>query len=488
MTASERPRRSILELLLPGGRAANALVLGDGCPERLRPAAPDGGAESCALVVVAPSGAEVDRGWLSDSIERCAEALAPDGVAYVLVPRRARFRARRLLHSRGLVLEPPLLHLPSAADTRQLVPLERDAAGDAFERVVRLSGWKRRVIGLLFAVRAGGLVAALLPDVAIVARPRDARPLVAWLRSHGPPGRDVLRAALTSSWTPGAASVVVHPVGDDEAAPVVAKLSLNAAGSVSREAETLTSVGARAARAGAAVPEPVARFDLDGIPVLVESRVEGQPAAPELMRRPERLEDTIGVVADWLERWQWSTARRAPLSRDLLERDLLRPAAAVARDIEGGDEYLNLMQALADRVADTPAPLADSHNDLTMWNVLLGPGEELGVVDWESAAPATLPLTDFFYMAADAVAATRGYRDRAEAARACFVRGREHAALVSDRRDRIARSLGVSDELAEVCFHACWAGHAANEKRAAEAGADRPFLEIVRWLAGTLGA
>jgi hypothetical protein len=122
-----------------------------------------------------------------------------------------------------------------------------------------------------------------------------------------------------------------------------------------------------------------------------------------------------------------------------------------------------------------------------MWNVLLGPGGELAIVDWESAETATLPLRDFFYMAADAVAAANGYRDRTEAARDCFVRGRGHAALVSGRRDRIARSLGVSDELAEVCFHACWAGHAANEKRAAEAGADRPFLEIVRWLAATLG-
>src|SRR5215207_8776539 len=468
-------RRSILELLLPGGRASRALVLGGGCPERLRPSSPEG-AGSYGLVVVAPSRGEAARAWLSDAIERCAGALDRDGAAYVLVPRRYRRRARRLLRSHGLALEPPLLHLPSAADTRQLVPLERHAARDAFERVLRM----------LFAARAEAMVVALLPDVALVARPRDARPLLAWLRSHGPPGTSSLCAALTSSWTPGAASVVVHPVGDTEATPVVAKLSLEGAASVSREAEALSSLGAAAALAGASVPEPLASFDLDGLPVLVESRVDGRPAAPQLMRRPARLEATLTRVADWLERWQRGTAREAPLSRVLLERELLAPAASVAPDLDDGDGYLRILGAVCDGVAGEPAPLADSHNDLTMWNVLLGTHGRLGVVDWESAEAGTLPLKDFFYMAADAVAATGLYRDRPEAVRDCFVPGRRHAALVAGRRDRIARSLGVTDELAELCFHACWVGHAANEKRAAEPGADRPFLEIVRWLAATL--
>ncbi|HEX6652247.1 MAG TPA: hypothetical protein VF072_05850 [Thermoleophilaceae bacterium] len=485
MTAGAAPRRSILELLLPGGRAEHALVLGGGCPERLRPSAP-GAAASVGLVVVAPSRGEASRAWLEEAVERFAGALDPDGVAYVLVPRRNRFRARRLLRSHGLVLEPPLLHLPSAADTRQLVPLERHAARDAFDRVVRLTRWKRALLRLVFAVGGGRVLAALPRNVALVARPKGARPLLAWLRSHGPPGTASLRAAFTSSWTPGAASVVVHPVGDDPAAPVVAKLSLDPAAPVSREAETLASLGAAAALAGATVPEPVASFDLDGIAVLVESRVDGRPAAPELMRRPARLEATLERVADWLERWQRSTAREAPLSRGLLERELLAPAASVAPDLEDGDGYLRALGGVCDSLAGRPAPLADSHNDLTMWNVLLGADGGLGVVDWEAAEAETLPLKDFFYMAADAVAATGRYRDRPEAVRACFVPGHRYNALVAGRRDRIGRALGVSDELAQVCFHACWVGHAANERRAAEPGADRPFLEIVRWLAATL--
>ena len=485
MTVGGQPRRSILELLLPGGRAERALVIGDGCPELLRPSSPEG-AEANGLVVVAPSGDEAAHSWLAEAVERGAAALEPDGIAYVLVPRGHRRRASRLLRSHGLALEPPLLHLPSVADTRQIVPLERRAARDAFERVVRLAGWKRDLLRLPFALGGGRVLAVLLADVALVARPKGARPLVAWLRSHGPPGTDSPRAAFTSSWTPGASSVVVHPVGGDDAAPVVAKLSLDPTAPVSREAETLASLGAAAALAGATVPEPVASFDLDGIAVLVESRVDGRPLAPDLMRRPARLEATVTGVADWLERWQRATAREAPLSRELLERELIAPAVSVAPDLDDGDGYLRALGAVCDSVAGQPAPLADSHNDLTMWNVLVGAHGGLAVVDWESAEAATLPLKDFFYMAADAVAATDRYRNRPEAVRACFVPGHRYTALVAGRRDRIGRTLGVTDELAEVCFHACWVGHAANERRAAEPGADRPFLEIVRWLAATL--
>lgn len=487
MTPEEPARRSILELLLPGGRARQALVLGRGCPERLVPSSREGHGPY-GLVVVAPSRDEAARAWLAEAVERCAAGLHPDGVAYVLVPRRNRLRARRLLRSRGLVLEPPLLHLPSGADTRRLVPLERRAARDAFNRVVRLRGWKRGLLRLLFAIGGGRALAVLLPDVALVARPRDARPLLAWLRSHGPPGTGSLRAALTTSWTPGASSVVVHPLAGDDVTPVVAKVSLDPGARVSREGEVLSSLGPAAARAGATVPDLLASFDLDGVPVLVESRVEGRPVAPELIRRPARLEPTLARVADWLDLWHRATAREAPLSRELLERELLAPAASVAADLEDGDAYLRALEAVCQGFEGKPAPLADSHNDLTMWNVLLGPVGELAVVDWESAEAGTLPLKDLFYMAADAVAATDRYRNRLEAVRECFVPGRRHAALVSRRRDAIARALGVSDELGELCFHACWVGHAANEKRAAEPGADRPFLAIVRWLAATLGA
>src|SRR5688572_842560 len=106
--------RSVLELALPAGRAARSLVIGEACPAGLRPQngpGSDGGPVD--LVVVAPSEAERGgAGWLEGAVAACAERLHPDGIAYLLVPPRARMRARSLCAERGLALGPHNLHLP----------------------------------------------------------------------------------------------------------------------------------------------------------------------------------------------------------------------------------------------------------------------------------------------------------------------------------------------------------------------------------------
>ncbi len=51
--------------------------------------------------------------------------------------------------------------------------------------------------------------------------------------------------------------------------------------------------------------------------------------------------------------------------------------------------------------------------------------------------------------------------------------------------ERLRVALDLSPELAELCFHACWLHHAANE--AAAGSATRPFGEVVRWLAQRAG-
>jgi hypothetical protein len=489
VSAAQPPRRGLVELLLPGGHARAAMVLGSACPERIRPAAPDPAEEGAHdLAIVAPSTSEAEPAWLGDAIERSVTSLEPGGVVYLLLPPPARGRARRVLRAHGLVLETPLLHLPSASRTRQLVPLERRAARDSFARVVPLTAWKRLALRLAFAAGGGRLLAAVLPDTALVARRPGGGPLLAWLWAHTPPGTSERQAAIASSWAPAGAGVIVHPVGDSDASGVVAKVSLQPAAQESREAESLALLGTAAERAGARVPELIAEFDLNGLPVLVETRVRGRVAAPELMRRRRLLGPTFTTVADWLGRWQAGTARATRLSREQLERELLEPAELVAPLLPGGDAYLDGLRALCERVEGTPTPLVDSHNDLTMWNVVLRAHGGLGVVDWEEGRRRTLPLKDFFYMAADAAAAIRAYRDRPAAVAACFERGGMHSTLVLARQSRMVSALDVDREVVNVCFHACWLGHAANEHRAAGPADERPFLEIVRWLAGTLGA
>jgi hypothetical protein len=141
-------------------------------------------------------------------------------------------------------------------------------------------------------------------------------------------------------------------------------------------------------------------------------------------------------------------------------------------------------QWLADRSTDlggTAVPLVAAHNDLTMWNVRLGADGALGILDWAEADSESLPLTDLFYAVADAAAACDGYRDRIAAARSCFEPGGARTATVGPLTERAIAALSLSRAAADLCFHACWLRHAANER--AMDGADGPFAEIVRWLA-----
>ena len=112
--------------------------------------------------------------------------------------------------------------------------------------------------------------------------------------------------------------------------------------------------------------------------------------------------------------------------------------------------------------------LVAAHNDLTTANVLVAHDGRLGIVDWDTAAPRALPLTDLFYAVADAEAATRGFADRV-------------AATSVEHERRFRDALGLDDAVADLCFHACWLRHAANESLRDQE--TRPFLEIARTVA-----
>ena len=475
----EGPQRlSLLELLLPGGRAAQIQVIGSACPAALAaPAGTRGAGEPPDLLVIAPSDAESrEPGWLTTA---CGGSLSEEGVAYLLVPRAHRRRARGLLRVRGLEVEQAILHLPDVAESRQLVPLERAPARHAFRSVVPLVPWKRAVAELLLALGGGGLIASAASSVALVARRPGARPLLEWLPLSAAAGAR-RSAVISTSAKPGGAGVVLQPFAAG-AGPLVAKLSLRPAFDPSDEHRRLMRLAPDAARAGAAVPRPMGELRLHGNAVLLESRVEGEIVAPLLSRRPARLGLMLGRVCSWLESWQRLTASRVRLTREQLEGEVVAPARELAPRLDGADAYLNALAERCSAAEGTVVPLTASHNDLTMWNVLTD-GARLGVVDWEVAEEGTLPLKDFYYAAADAVAATRRYADRPAAVRECFGNHGGHEHTIAPLQASLARAGGVSAELADLSFHACWLGHAVNEARSAGPADPTPFREVVQWL------
>jgi len=291
-------------------------------------------------------------------------------------------------------------------------------------------------------------------------------------------------AFIRTSWRGREGAVVVYGFsGSDRSPSIVAKASLTTAFDPADESMILRDIGRSARAAGARVPQPVELKRLGGRSVLLETPVLGSALAVVLGSRPDRVANLLGQVVRWLEAWNDATVKRAPLSDAQLQRDVLSPAAFLAPLLERGEEYRIRLARLCADVAGTTVPLVDTHNDLTMWNVVTDEQDRLGVLDWEGARRHDLPFLDFFYATTDAWAALRKYDDRLAAFEACFGDAGEPPSVVSRLREHLVRAMDVPLPVVELCLHACWLRHAEKECRSRGRAADPAFLEIVQSLA-----
>jgi hypothetical protein len=434
------------------------------------------------LVVVAPTADECRApGWLAHAARTLAGALEADGVAFVLPPRRWRGRLLRTVRAHGLVVGPTTFHLPELAWSRHLV-----AAGAmhyATACVVPRSSWRGRAASLAARVPGGTRLLAQTDLASVVVRKRGAAPLFRWL-GEAAGALDPDRVVVTRTWRAEGGSFTVAVVDDCSAGPrLVAHVGSgpSAARAATGEARALETFGASAQAAGATVPRPLASFDLRGIPVLVETGVPGRVAATTLSERPGEARAVLERVLAWLLRWNRTTGAPATLTAALLADEVLEPARLVGPALPSGDAYVRRLQHLCDDAAGVPVTLAAAHDDLTAMNVLLTRNGSLGIVDWETARADALPLVDFFYTVVDAFTASERYLDRARAFADCFSVGGRHAEAVRALRSPFERALGVTPDVLELAFHACWLHHAANEVARGET--DGPFLAIARQLA-----
>jgi hypothetical protein len=483
---------SPLELLHPDGTAPRAVVVGDGCPDQLVPSsllAEDG---PCDLVVIAPGPGEgKTTEWFRRALDLARRRLVADGVAYLLVTRRARRRALRALARSGLSADAAFLHLPSADQSRQLVPLSARPASYAFSNLVPARP-SRRLLALAVLSLPGGarLLARMAPVVGVVARQSPSRQICQWLFDLDGAVTPAPAPVITASWQDPRSAFVLHRFAQGgDAPPRVAKIrpSADSGAGPAGEAEILGTLAAAARQAGVETPEPLRVESLDGRSLLLETAVSGRSAAAVLGDDPRRVPALQARLARWLESWSRLTARPQPLEAARLAADLIAPAELLAPLITDGGEYVDWLAERSAELAGTTVPLVSAHNDLTMANVLVAGSGSLGVVDWEAARADGLPLTDFFYSAADAAAAGSRYDDRTAAFVDCFGPEGCRSAALGELEESLRRALGLTPPVAQLCFHACWLHHGANEHRAVgregRESTARPFLEIVRWVA-----
>jgi hypothetical protein len=216
---------------------------------------------------------------------------------------------------------------------------------------------------------------------------------------------------------------------------------------------------------------------------LLETPIGGRSAAVILGDAPHRLPEFHDHIAGWLERWNGSTVVKRSFDEARLVDDIIAPARLLAPLVRDGEDYVAWLTARTAELRGSDAPFVATHNDLTMSNLLLTDSGRLGIVDWEASSHDGFPLVDFLYAAADAAAAVHRYDDRVQAFLDCFSDEGRHAGQVRLLNARIAEALELEPALQELCFHACWLHHAANEHRSSRPGEPRPFLEILRWVA-----
>jgi hypothetical protein len=469
--AQPGPSRAFLTSLHPGGDAAAIRSI----DELLEPAA----TADVVLLSMTPKQCR-DGAGRQRLIERAVSALSPDGIIWVDVPGRWRSALMSALRGRGMATGAPTVRRARGLGGAEFVLTPR-ALRFALRRGHLMGRW-RLVLAVFERMPFGrALLTRLLPRAGFAAFPPGATPF-AWLVDRLTAEPAEVDVAVITNWRGDQAPFLVFAVAADEVL-VAKRAGAECQAQVTHETAMLKLLGPGVANCGLEVPRLIGGQITRTLSTLIESDVPGRPMA-SLIREGHYRD--LGRIADrlaqWLTRWNGKTLRHVELTSELAERLVLSAARPLAGSIDRGSTYLDWLSRETGRLVGAKVPLVAAHNDLTMANVLGDASGIRSVVDWEAASPDGLPLTDFRYAACDA-AATIGGGDRLAAFRACFVEDGESRRRLQQYEAPLRAIAGGPPQWLELCIHAGWLRHAANEQARSSSRLDGAFIAIASFLA-----
>jgi aminoglycoside phosphotransferase len=203
-------------------------------------------------------------------------------------------------------------------------------------------------------------------------------------------------------------------------------------------------------------PEIVLFEHVEGQPVLIETAVRGRPLHHRAVRKdPQRA---IALVERWLDGLPMTGTSRD--DGEWFDRTVAAPLRVFAKQAVLGDETRRLVDEtlrIVGPLADAQFPLVFEHGDLTHPNLLLTPGDRVGVVDWELSQPQGLPVHDYcLFLAFVAFSLSRVHDPggQVRAFESAFAGPRPWAlSLIARRLER----LSVDPRLLVPFVVACWA-------------------------------
>ena len=438
-----RKRVGVLELLHPTGAQSGTAVIGDHVPAALiGDETVDAGAD--LVVVDATAGTR--------ELARVVAAAAANAIVVVFGRQSARRRAIATLTPMGFGLTRPGIAVRARGSVGPTLAVAGGRSNADRSLLEPVGGRRARLRGAGFTVCA----------------PESAEPLAAWL-----PGPRDAAVVIRTSWRGPDESAVAWRLSGGNAR-VVAKLGLGSetVNVGDREAAAVATLGPHARAAGARTPELQATTTVAGRTAALLTSLQGRPLAQTSRHSLERAAD---AAVAWLGRFVACTSASARADAVIADA-ILGPARQAIAGLDGGGVYLDELHALAAAVGETVMPVAATHGDLTLWNVL--EGELPGIVDWEGARAVAPPLVDLPYLLVDVRSTASRRGGRVDAFMRCFPEDRP---TLDTSTARAITGLELPSAVVELAFHACWLEHAANERRH---GVDGPFREILRIIAG----
>lgn len=311
----------------------------------------------------------------------------------------------------------------------------------------------------------------------------------AWLRDGWPEwglgsAPDRLSTLLVTGGPRSVSKVVLLAFAEPSPVPLVAVKAPRvdeAAAGVLQEGAALASLAA--GRPVPGVPRVLFRREVDGVPLVGETALAGRPL--ESLLSPRSFGGWSMKVTDWLGALAAGRPARSPgewreaivepvLSRfvenfeGVVDRGLLREGATIVRGIGA-------------------LPVVPEQRDFGPWNVLVTPGGEIAVLDWESADVEGLPALDLLYYLAYASFSVDRARNR-ESRLASFDRSLDPSTQTGAvRRDSLARyfeATGFDPAQLAPLRALVWLIHAQSDVRhaAADAGGTPPAALLARSL------